>query len=159
MKGMKLRGLGLQYDAFYRFASKIRFESSGCWIWQGYVSRKGYGHFSVGNPHRYIAAHRFAYILAKGRIPPQLQIDHVCRNRACVNSVHLDLVTNRENQARGTTPTSVRMRQTHCHRGHAFDLFNTYIETNGHRRCRICKRAKESARRYRLRSSSLVEST
>jgi hypothetical protein len=76
-------------------------ETSGCWNWLGDVYGHGrfwYGRFYIkGYFH---AAHRFSYVLHKGKIPKGLQIDHKCENKLCVNPEHLDAVTGGENQSR-----------------------------------------------------------
>ncbi|MFJ4777405.1 HNH endonuclease signature motif containing protein [Streptomyces sp. NPDC088762] len=71
--------------------------------------------------------HRIMYEQAKGPIPEGLQIDHLCRNRACANPEHLEAVTQKENILRGTGPSAQQARQTHCLNGHPFDEVNTYV--------------------------------
>ena len=121
-------------DARERFLGKIERTASGCWEWQGYIDRHGYGRITINyKPH---SAHRVGYELFVGPIPDGLVIDHLCRNRACVNPEHLEPVTNDENVRRGLrSPT-----KTHCVHGHEFTIENTRISASGRRRCLECER-------------------
>jgi hypothetical protein len=89
----------MELTAEKRFWSKVQ-KGPGCWLWLGRLNSVGYGRVSRNG--RLQHAHRFVYELVKGPIPPGLEIDHICRNRACVNPDHLRLATskqNRENQS------------------------------------------------------------
>lgn len=99
-----------------------------CIPWKGAMLPHGYGKFGR------TTAHRSAYILFVGD-PGNLVIDHLCRNRACVNPAHLEAVPQRENTWRGALG---RLR-THCHRGHEITPATLIVEKDGKRRCRICK--------------------
>lgn len=109
-----------------------------CWLWQGGLTSKGYGRFSVGR-HGNVVAHRFAYELLIGPIPDGLVIDHLCRNRACQNPAHMEPVTNQVNVLRGVGPTAQLARRTHCTNGHEYTPANTYLRPDGGRRCVTCK--------------------
>lgn len=121
------------------FITKVEVNStSECWLWQGTTVHNGYGRFWDGE--RYVYAHRYSYEAFTGPIPEGLQLDHLCRVKACVNPLHLEPVTCRENLMRGKTVAAAKAAQTHCIHGHEFDTANTYYQTNGTRRCRTCHR-------------------
>ena len=117
----------------------VRFVPSpiGCWEWTGTMHREGYG--ALQHEQRKMLAHRAVYELLVGPIPDGMTLDHLCRNRACVNPLHLEPVTLAENVRRGESPPARNARKTHCPRGHSYDEGNTYITpSTGHRQCRTC---------------------
>lgn len=134
-----------------RFWMKVR-KTDGCWEWLASVNDAGYGQMNVdGKPER---AHRIAYRLCVGEIPDGMVLDHLCRNRACVNPAHLEPVTIGENVRRGVAAEAARARkaaQAECKNGHPFDAENTYYGKlrNGStcRVCRTCRRLKARERR------------
>jgi hypothetical protein len=133
----------LSHTVADRFEANAYCLPNGCWYWTGYKTKGGYGTISVRTGIT-TTAHRVAYELWRGPIPEGLQIDHLCRNRWCVNQQHLEPVTAFENSLRGETFTSVNVRKTHCDKGHAFSVENTYWEGDK-RRCRACNKAKNAA--------------
>lgn len=133
--------------------SKVEKDSdTGCWNWTGSLSIGGYARMHLRHLGIYYA-HRVAWlILARRKIPDGLQLDHLCRNRRRVNPEHLEVVTVRENMARGEHPIAKQMRQTHCIHDHPFDKKNTYVHpTNRERHCRTCARIYQQKRRDRIR--------
>jgi len=122
--------------------------NSGCWLWDGPISKRGYGlSIRVGprvNAKR-VEPHKFSYELHKGPVPAGLEIDHLCRMRCCVNPDHLEAVTHRENLRRGNTFAAKNAAKTHCLRGHDLAV-EGYIRWDGRRQCRACGRMFDAAR-------------
>ncbi|MEU7163131.1 HNH endonuclease signature motif containing protein [Streptomyces morookaense] len=135
-----------------RFLSKVGDTGAGCWEWAGTRTLQGYGQFWLDGRNQY--AHRIAYEVVVAPIPDGLVIDHLCRNRACVNPGHLEPVTNRTNLLRGVGFAAAKARQTHCIRGHRFDTANTRRATNGTRKCRACDRERHRGRRQGVTCAS-----
>jgi hypothetical protein len=127
-----------------RFWTKVdRNGPNGCWLWLGAPNGSGYGQFFVRRKH--LTAHRVAFLLARKvhEIPDDLVLDHLCRNKLCVNPDHLEMVTERENiVARGIGPTAKNAAKTHCPMGHEYTSENTRLR-RGKRECRECVRAQQ----------------
>lgn len=122
-----------------RFFEKVEFTDT-CWLWNRSLNHSGYGKFSVTRS-RWVLAYRWAYEYVVGPVPGGLVLDHLCRTPRCVNPAHLEPVSTRINNLRGIGFAATEARQTHCKRGHPFDLLNTRMEANGtQRRCRACHR-------------------
>ena len=117
-----------------------------CWEWQGYVNNQGYGVINVDKP---ILAHRMSYTAFVGEIPEGKVLDHICRNRKCVNPAHLRILTIGENVLCGETIAAKKKAQTHCIHGHPFDDENTYFY-KGRRQCRTCRRENDLKHKAKL---------
>jgi hypothetical protein len=119
--------------AIERFLDRVEREGD-CLVWTGVRNQWGYGRFYVTG-YRLVAAHRWAYEYFVGPVPLGLHIDHLCRNRACVNVMHLEAVTQRENTLRGNGHAAIAVRTETCKRGHVGQFF---VRPSGRRRCRTC---------------------
>lgn len=133
--------------AIERFNSQYAPAEDGCWTWLGSTD-KGYGllGLKIGGTWRTVKAHRFSYELNVGPIPKGLQLDHLCRNRACVNPAHLEPVDNRTNSLRGQSPVALNARATHCPKGHEYTPDNTIVKATRcglGRECRQCGRERQ----------------
>ena len=124
------------------FWSKVE-RTDGCWLWTG-GTNNGYGR--RGN--RY--AHRVVYEALVGPIPADMEIDHLCRVRRCVNPAHLEAVPHAENVRRGAATVGLLL----CKRGHFMVPPNLYFSAKGHRACRACAMERAALRRQRLREAS-----
>lgn len=109
-----------------------------CWLYAGSINSNGYG-LVFGSKNSFYA-HRTMYENTKGEIGKSLQVDHLCMIRRCINPIHLEAVTRKENILRGNGIAAISARKTHCKHGHPFDASNTTITKRG-RECKTCKQA------------------
>lgn len=117
-------------------------KTEACWLWTGSITWDGYGRFG-----KYDTAHRAAYRALVGPIPSDLQVDHLCCTRNCVNPAHLELVTFAENIQRAVE------RRTACRKGHPRTPENWVADYEGGYRCRPCHDAAKARYRARRRVS------
>jgi hypothetical protein len=150
--GMRRRGeLSLLpiYSTAERLAAYLVEMPSGCIEWTRYTDHAGYGKLSVNSAP--VATHRLAWELANGPIPKGLGVLHRCDNPPCCNVAHLFLGTQVENiadmRAKDRDRTNGYELRSHCSHGHSFDESNTYLNPQGVRICRACKRASDTRRR------------
>lgn len=122
-----------------RFFSRIKVNPiTTCWDWQASINQKGYGQFWAFKRMR--AAHRVAYVWLVGAIPANLTVDHLCKNTACVNPCHMEIVTARENTLRSNNQAAINARKSICNHGHPLSGDNLFIDTLGRRICRACRK-------------------
>lgn len=130
-----------------RFWDKVN-KDGECWEWIAFRDPQGYGRVTVHGRTTY--AHRVSWEMATGqKIPEGLHIDHLCRNRACVNPSHLEPVTCRENVIRGYGMAGINYRKRTCGNGHELQE-----HPSGKRRwCPPCHRAKDRERQAKVRAT------
>ena len=129
-----------------RLQKYISVSLDGCWNWTGKnVNHGGYGRTMLRG--KKVLAHRISYFLAHDCLPLNGELDHLCRNRLCVNPKHLELVSRRMNLLRGNSPVGISSRKTNCNNGHPL------IQRPGspQRHCQICVTTQQRERRARLR--------
>ena len=119
-------------------------DSGNCWEWKGTKDRKGYGQFTVNKKHFF--AHRWAYEALVGPIAEGMVVDHLCRNRACCNPSHMEIVTPVENVKRGEGITAQNSRKDKCQCGQPYFIAHRK-DGRSYRYCRACKN--EYQRRWR----------
>lgn len=126
----------------------VRPTTDECWLWQGPLRRDGYAGIRAFGSNW--LAHRVAYALVVSSPERELTLDHLCRNKACVNPWHLEQVTLKANILRGGNACARWARTTQCPRGHERGDANRY---RGDRSCLTCKRQREreASKRYRKR--------
>ena len=130
--------------AFCRFSKHVNIpDEHGCMLWTAARGANGYGRFGLKVNERWRAfiAHRLAYEHFVGPVPRGLELDHLCRNRACINPTHLEPVTRWENIMRGQSVSAKHAAKTHCPRGHPYAGSNLRVTEQG-RQCKACQREK-----------------
>jgi len=134
-----------------RFWAKVRLDpSTGCWLWTAGKDWDGYGMFWIDGAT--VRAPGVAFKALRGPVPAGLQIDHLCRVRACVNPLHLEAVSGRTNTLRGETLPAENLRKTHCINGHEFTGTNLGMRKGrAGRYCKICSQVYGSRSRARGR--------
>jgi hypothetical protein len=132
-----------------RLDAKTVVTAGGCWTYTGAITTSGYG--QIWWQRKNNLAHRVSYLLRVGPVPDGMQLDHLCRNKRCVNPAHLEPVTARENTARNPmNAATYQLSKTHCPRGHAYDEANTRRwPGTGYRKCRTCMDIQNENRRVK----------
>lgn len=135
---MKIAYIGLEESDVGRFLTKFLVDD-GCWPWTEGLDSHGYGQFWAKSKNW--RGHVYSYMTFKGEIPEGDLVRHTCDNRMCVNPSHLllgsieDNARDRDSRGRGRNSS-----KTHCPQGHEYTEQNTYLRSNGWRRCKACIR-------------------
>ena len=142
-----------------RFWSKVHisdthsYNGTPCLEWTAQIDGGGYGRFWLNGKKQY--AHRVSYEDKYGKIPDGLVINHMCRNRCCINrEEHLEVVTQKVNAEKGLTGLHQRIK-THCPQGHEYSKENMYIHSDGWRQCKICVRIR-SIQSYQRKKLEMI---
>lgn len=138
-----------------KVSARFKIIDSGCFEWLGTCNSDGYGR--IGIKGKSIKAHRAMASLIYGVIPAGMVIDHLCRNRMCVNPTHLEIVDNKTNLSRGNSAFNRKGKyKEFCTRGHTLKN-NFLMYQNGRgvktRICKVCRQ--ESRRRYNFKTKKL----
>lgn len=121
----RLLPLTLPPEEVARFWSSVD-KGEGCWIWMGVRNELGYGIFTTR--HKKLRAHRVSLVLAGVDLPEDKVVDHLCRNKACVNPAHLRVVTPTVNaRENSVSPSATNRQKLRCAKGHLFTPDNTAI--------------------------------
>ncbi len=135
-----------------KLSARERFEighekTATCWNWIGTPSA-AYGQVMISG--RRLLAHRLSFELHHGPVPAGLYVDHICRNKRCVNPNHLRAVTPRQNVFENSiSPIIALSAQTHCKRGHPLSGINLVFAPE--RVCRLCRNAISSLYKHERR--------
>lgn len=156
--------MGARKELGQRIRDNSVVSAAGCWEWKGYINHNGYGKVVVNDTTR--RAHRVSYEHFVGPLTPGLTLDHLCRNRRCVNPTHLEEVTLLENNRRGMPfrppptgrpPSNPRKPAVACPQGHPYEPPNISwdVSSSGTRfkRCKICIAARGKAHRAKKRAA------
>ena len=139
-----------------RVLAKAEIQPDGCILWTGAIAPNGYGRVGFGKSQTKVA-HRVIYVWATGQdVPEGLDLDHLCRVRACVNPTHLEPVARRLNIGRSTSRNAATIRADlasgRCGNGHDLTAPNAWAMQGASRVCRPCRN--ETARAYRARRAA-----
>lgn len=130
---------------FHRFKTKVQI-GENCWRWTSAIQSEGYGVLSISKKTFY--AHRLSVKFSGREIPNGEEVDHLCRNRWCVNPSHLDVVTHQTNVLRGNSPCAETIRRGRCKNGHALIGANIYVRKDGMgKQCKECSDNRNRQRR------------
>lgn len=131
-----------------------------CWEWNGsFGSPRKDGYATTKWRGKTTTLHRLLWEVVHGDIElSNMHVDHLCRNRRCLNPRHLELVTREENIRRGTCWSAINARKTHCPKGHPYEGDNLIISRRSDgtpfRLCRACNIVAHRELRARKREAA-----
>jgi hypothetical protein len=132
-------------------------DKTGCWDWKLSLNKFGYGQVRLRHPERRMGrAHRVMYELLKGNIEEGLHLDHLCRNRKCINPDHLEPVTGRTNYLRGMSIPAQNHKKTHCLRNHPLSGYNLMV-FGKRRTCRECCVQRNKEWKLRVKQANVYQ--
>ena len=137
-----------KFDARWTLGAGV----DACWEWTAGTNEMGYGLMRAAGDR--LLAHRISYTYWRGQIPDGLSLDHLCRNRRCVNPAHLEATTHRTNILRGVGFTAQHARKDECIHGHPLSGDNLWIDSRGSRVCRECNRGRSRRHAQRRRAAA-----
>ena len=131
-----------------KFMDKVSInEQTGCMEWTGSITNGGYG--VVRYKGRLTVAHRAFWVFMGNPDPEGKDLDHLCRNRCCINPDHLEPVTRAENLKRGFVARG-------CKNGHPYNEedFSIVNCSDGSQklRCKVCHRTRNKKSKANVRS-------
>lgn len=149
------REIQVNSKARTRFLKRTEVLPSGCWKLTTKPLANGYSRFSLdGQSH---LGHRVAYAIKHGSTPVDKQLDHLCRNRWCVNWDHVQPVVCQVNLLRSPyTQATLNQKKTHCKHGHEFTKENIYLLKDGSRNCVICRHIR-SAKYFNRKAEEMIQ--
>ena len=157
---LEISNMNLKLKTLIRFLVKIDDTYDSCWRWTSTISKAGYPYFTLTST-KMVRAHRLSYMIFKGDIPNGLVLDHLCRNKSCVNPDHLEAVTSLVNTRRGLSGkiNNPQTKKTNCPKGHSLSDNNLTLYTKrlGYRRCLICSREYQKLYQRQLRLKKKIE--
>lgn len=140
-------------DTIWKWVNK----TDDCWQWTGRQTQWGYGTYGFRKDGKSTStsAHRAVYQLLVDCIPEDMQLDHLCRNRLCVNPERMEIVTPQQNTLRASTAlATINHHKTHCINGHEFDGSNTYRRKD--RKTRECRKCRHEAVKRALNKEAIT---
>lgn len=120
----------------------VRGEPGQCWNFRNTPGSSGYGNVNIRGEQ--IGAHKLAYTIANGPVPPDYDVHHTCpvANKLCCNPAHLRAIPKGVHARQPGHVAQINASKTHCPEGHPYDEENTYKTPNGKRQCRTCNKGR-----------------